>query len=116
MLDGECWYGLCADHGTKFPLNKDSFYEADHTVNTTCNQMCPILISNKGRYIYSETGFAIKASCGEISISTEKTEIDIDGKVDTSEIDISNTKSADPITITIPVKFSKKDIDDKDED
>lgn len=52
----------------------------------------------------------------EISISTEKTEIDIDGKVDTSEIDISNTKSADPITITIPVKFSKKDIDDKDED
>jgi hypothetical protein len=52
----------------------------------------------------------------EISISTEKTDIDIDGKVDTSEIDISNTKSADPITITIPVKFSKKDIDDKDED
>ncbi len=71
MLDSECWYGLCADHGTKFPLDKDSFYEADHTVNTTCNQMCPILISNKGRYIYSETGFSIKASGGEISISTE---------------------------------------------
>ena len=52
----------------------------------------------------------------EISIPTEKTETEIDGKVDTSEIDLSTTKSGEPITITIPVKFSKKDLDNKDEE
>lgn len=52
----------------------------------------------------------------EISIPTEKVEAELDGKVNTSEIDLSNTKSAEPITITIPVKFSKKDLENKDED
>lgn len=52
----------------------------------------------------------------EISIPTEKVEAELDGKVNTSEIDLSNTKAAEPITITIPVKFSKKDLENKDED
>ena len=52
----------------------------------------------------------------EISIPAEKIDTELDGKVNTSEIDLSNTKSAEPITITIPVKFSKKDLENKDED
>jgi alpha-glucosidase (family GH31 glycosyl hydrolase) len=68
---GECWYGLCADDGTKFPLTEKSEYDADFRINRTLNQVCPILISNQGRYIYSEKCFAIKVKDGEITVTTE---------------------------------------------
>lgn len=68
--ENECWYGLCSAHGTEYPLNEASDYEADFTVNSTANQAAPILISNKGRYIYSESCYAIKVKNGEIAITT----------------------------------------------
>ena len=69
--EGECWYGLCADDGVQFPLTEQSCYSADFSVNRTTNQVCPILISNKGRYIYSDSCFKIDAKYGKLSISTE---------------------------------------------
>lgn len=71
MCDGECWYGLCTDDGIKFPLTEKSEYSADFRVNQTLNQISPVLFSNKGRYIYSESCFAITAKNGEITVSTE---------------------------------------------
>ncbi len=68
---GECWYGASAEHGYMFPLDVSSEFSADYTVNRTRGQIAPILISNKGRYIYSETGFSVAVSKGIISISTE---------------------------------------------
>lgn len=71
FLENECWYGLCANDGTSFPLTANSDYSADFTVNRTCNQVCPILLSSKGRYIYSDSCFAICVKNGIITIETE---------------------------------------------
>ncbi|MBR5528481.1 MAG: glycoside hydrolase [Clostridia bacterium] len=71
MLDNECWYGLCVQDGMQFPIDASSNYAADFTVNYTSNQVCPILISNCGRYIYSDTCFKISAKGGIITIETE---------------------------------------------
>lgn len=71
IKENECWYGLCSACGTQFPLCADSDFEVDLTVNSTGNQACPILISNKGRYIYSDACFKIKANGGALYVSTE---------------------------------------------
>ena len=70
MEENECWYGGIVDDGIKYPVNKDSIYECDLEVNESSNQAVPILISNKGRYIWSESGFKVKIQGGEIEILT----------------------------------------------
>lgn len=70
MEENECWYGGIVDDGIKYPVNKDSIYECNLEVNESSNQAVPILISNKGRYIWSESGFKVKIQGGEIEILT----------------------------------------------
>ncbi|MCQ2433595.1 MAG: glycoside hydrolase family 31 protein, partial [Clostridia bacterium] len=69
MLPGECWYGLAADRGTSMPLDESSVFSLDITYNPTNNQVSPVLFSSKGRYIYSDKGFALKAEGGVITVS-----------------------------------------------
>lgn len=71
MKENECWYGLCADDGLRFPLDASSVYEADFTVNNTLNQVAPILLSNKGRYIFSPQCFALSVQNGKITVRTD---------------------------------------------
>lgn len=71
MEENEYWYGGIVDDGVKYPLNKDSIYECNLEVNQSSNQALPILLSNKGRYIWSNSGFKVKVENGEIEILTK---------------------------------------------
>lgn len=71
MKENEYWYGLCVADGTKFPLGASSVYEADFTVNPTGNQVAPLFLSNKGRYIYSEACFAVSVKEGTITVRSD---------------------------------------------
>ena len=71
MKENEYWYGLCVADGTKFPLGAPSVYEADFTVNPTGNQVAPLFLSNKGRYIYGEACFAVSVKEGTITVRSD---------------------------------------------
>lgn len=69
MLLGECWYGLATIHGTRLPLKETSEYSWHPTQDFTGNQESPILLSSKGRYLWSEFPYDVDVSRGEIRIT-----------------------------------------------
>jgi hypothetical protein len=56
LLEGEGFWGGCVTDGRAMPFGKATF-ERDLYGNTGGNQAQPLLISNKGRYIWSEEPF-----------------------------------------------------------
>lgn len=75
MLQNEYWYGLCVNDGIKFPLSQKSSYSIDLDPNPTNNQSVPLLISNYGRYLWSDKGFQLNVENGEILCESKKSEI-----------------------------------------
>ena len=55
LVDGELWWGGAINDGTKMPF--ENGYTNDLYGNLQGNQAQPLLISNKGRIIWSETPF-----------------------------------------------------------
>lgn len=74
IKENEYWYGPIVHDGVKYPFNKDSNYELDLDPNSTPNQANPILLSNKGRYIWCNSGFKLRVKDNKIEISTNKSE------------------------------------------
>ena len=72
MLDGEYWYGLGGLIGTVMPLGGSSRYEHDFRKTFLGNQEAPFIVSNMGRYIWSEHPFYIKVA--ESSVYVEGAE------------------------------------------
>ena len=68
ILENECWWGGASRFGTKMPFTKDSEFKADLTGKTydPANQHMPLLISNKGRYIWCDEGFEFEFKNGKI--------------------------------------------------
>jgi alpha-glucosidase len=56
MLPGEGWWGGVVHQGVKMPYGKDPV-SVNLYGNDAGNQAVPLLISNKGRYIWSEKPF-----------------------------------------------------------
>ncbi len=68
MLDGECWWGGSAlNYCTKMPIDKNLYYKLD--MYRAENQIMPLYISNKGRYMWSEKPFSVVAEGGVIEAS-----------------------------------------------
>ncbi|WP_224385392.1 glycoside hydrolase family 31 protein [Clostridium perfringens] len=72
MYENEYWYGPVVNDGMKYPLNFNSKYEVDIYPNKSPNQVNTILLSNKGRYIWCDSGFVLKVYSGVIEILSEK--------------------------------------------
>lgn len=72
MKKDEFWYGPVVNDGINYPLNCNSEYEVDLYPNKSPNQINTILISNKGRYIWCESGFKLKVYNGILEIFSEK--------------------------------------------
>ncbi|MGL5243974.1 MAG: glycoside hydrolase family 31 protein, partial [Sarcina sp.] len=68
MLENEYWYGPLVNDGVVYPLNNESNYEVDLYPHRTPNQANTILLSNKGRYIWCDSGFKLKVYKGSIEI------------------------------------------------
>lgn len=72
MKENEFWYGPIVNDGGKYPLSFNSNYEANIYPNESPNQVNTLLISNKGRYIWCNSGFKLKVSKGVIEMITEE--------------------------------------------
>ena len=66
----ECWWGLATDLGRLMPFDTDSTIAIDHRTQNLNNQTSPLLLSNKGRYIWSEGPMVCTISSGVIEISS----------------------------------------------
>ena len=67
LLTDEYWWGGRAADGTSMPYAKD-FFSADLDNNHNGNQACPFLLSNKGRYIWSEEPFSFEFNQGKLIV------------------------------------------------
>lgn len=75
MLKDEYWYGLCSEEGFKMPISEKSKFEVNLITGKTENQSVPFLVSNKGRYIWSDYGFNLLCENGKITISENKAQL-----------------------------------------
>ena len=66
--ENEFWYGTCVKYGMKMPIGSDTEIELDLTSNPTPNQAMPLLISTKGRSIWSDQGFPVRVGDGAIEV------------------------------------------------
>ena len=56
LMENEYWWGGVISDGTKMPFGSTA-YQRDLFGNAGNNQACPLLLSNKGRYVWSEEPF-----------------------------------------------------------
>lgn len=59
MLKNEFWYGGAVYEGYRQPVSADDIVDWDFRENPTHNQIMPLFLSSKGRYIWSNAGFHI---------------------------------------------------------
>lgn len=53
-LPGECWWGAAPGLGMSMPLTQSSTLHMDQRIHNFNNQTSPLLVSNRGRYIWCE--------------------------------------------------------------
>ncbi len=66
---GESWWVGIINHGNLMPLS--SGYSADLHANLYGNQAQPLLVSNTGRFIWSENAFTVKYDSNAITLTKE---------------------------------------------
>lgn len=66
MLNNEYWYGGNVSEGTRMPVGPEDHVKFDLEQNPTPNQVMPLFISSKGRYLWRDSGFAIQFEGGSI--------------------------------------------------
>ena len=72
LLEKECWWGGAADDGPVMPFSADRMHKRALDRNNTYNQAAPLLLSNKGRYIWCESGFTFELRDGYIILTGSK--------------------------------------------
>ena len=72
FLPDEYWYCGIINDGYRFPLTTEDTYFIDLTKNDTYNQINPLFISSKGRYIWLEKNACIRFDKGLITIEAEE--------------------------------------------
>lgn len=73
MLENEYWYGGCVSDGTRMPVGPEDSFEVQLDPNPTPNQAMPLFVSSKGRYLWRDTGFAIRFERGVIHVPEDVT-------------------------------------------
>ena len=64
MLPGECWWGGCVNQGHLMPLNEKSRVLMDPFHGRENDQFAPLYVSSKGRYLWSERPYTLRAEKG----------------------------------------------------
>lgn len=75
ILENEYWWGGATKCGTHVPLTRESRFKVDlrGTKTRECsNQSMPLLLSSKGRYIWSDQAIAFEFKDGSIYVEGEK--------------------------------------------
>lgn len=71
IRDQEYWYGLSSNYGVDFPLGTSADFHGDFRINSTENQVNPILLSSQGRYIWCEHGFQLDVLQGIMKLHSD---------------------------------------------
>lgn len=75
LLEGERWWGGRVSDGLRMPYGTTDF-SVDLAADLNGNQACPLLISTRGRFAWSENPFAFTFHSGRLEI-TGQSEIEI---------------------------------------
>ena len=75
LLDGECFWGGCITDGRAMPYGEEGF-KRDLFGNTRGNQAQPLLISNKGRYVWSDGPFAFEFDGEKLTLTSKGDKIE----------------------------------------
>lgn len=70
IAEDEYWWGLATDLGRLMPFDTDSDISIDHRKQNLNNQTTPLLLSNRGRYIWGEGPMVCTIKGGDITISS----------------------------------------------
>lgn len=70
MAEGEYWWGGSGEDGVQNPFCAESTYRKDFGTDAS-NQLMPLYMSNKGRYIWCDGIFKIDIAGGEITIESD---------------------------------------------
>lgn len=69
-LEGEKWWGMATGRGEEMPFS-DKSRMINLNVSHAGNQASPLLLSNKGRYIWGEYPFSLKVKDGNLIIESD---------------------------------------------
>ncbi len=69
VLDQEKWWCGIINHGHLMPFSSTAKYANNLLGNNEGNQVQPLLLSNKGRYIWSEEPFSFRFEDGEMTVA-----------------------------------------------
>ena len=72
IMPDEFWWGGRAADGCRMPYDETALFQGDLNVNHGGNQASPLLISSKGRYVWSEKPFAFQFKEGELLVNGDK--------------------------------------------
>lgn len=76
LLPGEYWWGGVIDHGYQMPF-ASTVFQFDLSENLVGNQGAPLLLSNKGRFVWSEEPFQFAFQSGYLHVTSNNTELTI---------------------------------------
>ena len=76
ILDSEYWWAGLSSKGYEMPYDQSSKVVYDLWGDNKGNQAQPLLLSNKGRYIWSEHPIKYEFNNGLITVSTRQGKID----------------------------------------
>ncbi len=68
LLASEHWWGGAVRHGDQMPFDAQSNIREELGTNLYGNQGCPLLVSSKGRYIWSEEPYSFEFKDGRLTI------------------------------------------------
>lgn len=69
FLENEVWYGPWVFHGAQMPFDKDSEISINCLPSDSGNQVQPLMLSNKGRYIWDDEGFNVEIKEGVLNFT-----------------------------------------------
>ncbi len=75
FLDGEFWWAGLSSLGHQTPYDQNATFSFDLWGDNKGNQAQPILLSSKGRYIWSESPINVKIQNGLIKVSVRNGEV-----------------------------------------
>lgn len=71
LLPGELWWGGQVDDGMKMPLGIEKFTRSLDP-NTSTNQAVPLLLSNKGRYVWCDNSIVYSIVEGKLKVKSKR--------------------------------------------
>ena len=75
LLESEYWWGGVCRHGDQMPFDSSSKYRAELGANLWGNQGAPLLVSSKGRYVWSDKPYSFEFAGGTLILQDAQGEI-----------------------------------------